>query len=85
MLIVRRQIKHKAGVARKNEATSGWQEWPFLSGACGLPFEPGMMIAYEGPLCLDGVRGFIIADQPPVNETGIEILSRLPRTLVQRG
>jgi hypothetical protein len=44
-----------------------------------------MVVAYEGPLGLDGVGGFMIADQLPVNDTGIEILNRLPRTLVQRG
>ena len=42
-----------------------------------------MMIAYEAPLYLDGVGGFIIEDQLLVEETGIEIMNRLPRTLVQ--
>ena len=44
-----------------------------------------MMIAYEGPLRLDGVGRFIVADQLPVNDTGVEILNRPPLTLVQRG
>jgi Xaa-Pro aminopeptidase len=59
------------------------EEWPFLSGSCDLNFEPGMMIAYEAPLYLDGVGGFIIEDQMLVDATGIEIINRLPRNLVQ--
>jgi Xaa-Pro aminopeptidase len=42
-----------------------------------------MMIAYEAPLYLDGVGGFIIEDQMLVDATGIEIINRLPRNLVQ--
>ena len=59
------------------------EEWPFLSASNSLSFEPGMMIAFEAPLYLDGVGGFIIEDQMLVNETGIEVLNRLPRALVQ--
>jgi Xaa-Pro aminopeptidase len=59
------------------------EEWPFLSGSNALAFEPGMMIAFEAPLYLDGVGGFIIEDQMLVTATGIEIVNRLPRTLVQ--
>ena len=42
-----------------------------------------MMIAFEASLYLDGVGGFIIEDQLLINDTGIEVLNRLPRTLVQ--
>ena len=59
------------------------EEWPFLSASNSLSFEPGMMIAFEAPLYLDGVGGFIIEDQLVINDTGIEVLNRLPRTLVQ--
>jgi Xaa-Pro dipeptidase len=59
------------------------EEWPFLSASNPLAFEPGMMIAFEAPLYLDGVGGFIIEDQMLVTATDIEIASRLPRTLVQ--
>jgi Xaa-Pro aminopeptidase len=59
------------------------EEWPFLSAANELPFDPGMMIAFEAPLYLDGLGGFIIEDQMLVTASGIEIVNRLPRTLVQ--
>lgn len=59
------------------------EEWPFLSASNSLSFEPGMMIAFEAPLYLDGVGGFIIEDQLLIDDTGIEILNRLARTLVQ--
>jgi Xaa-Pro dipeptidase len=59
------------------------EEWPFLSGSNALAFEPGMMIAFEAPLYLDGVGGFIVEDQILVTATGIEIVNRLPRTLEQ--
>ena len=59
------------------------EEWPFLSASNSLSFEPGMMIAFEAPLYLDGVGGFIIEDQLLINDTGIEVLNRLPRTLGQ--
>lgn len=59
------------------------EEWPFLSASNPLVFEPNMMIAYEAPVYLDGVGGFIIEDQLLVTETGIEIMNRLPRALVQ--
>jgi Xaa-Pro dipeptidase len=59
------------------------EEWPFLSASNTLQFEPGMMIAFEAPLYLDGVGGFIVEDQLLVTGTGVEIMNRLPRALVQ--
>ena len=59
------------------------EEWPFLSASNDLAFAPDMMIAFEAPLYLDGVGGFIVEDQLLVRDAGIEVLNRLPRALVE--
>jgi Xaa-Pro dipeptidase len=85
------RVMHAAGFAAFTRGHVGHsvgqsvfsEEWPFLSASNTLPFEPAMMIAFEAPLYLDGVGGFIVEDQLLVTGTGVEIMNRLPRTLVQ--
>ena len=59
------------------------EEWPFLSATCDIAFEPGMVIALEAPLYLDGVGGFIVEDQMLVTESGVDIMNGLPRALIE--
>ena len=61
------------------------EEWPFMSAACDLPLEPGMMLAFETPHYVKGVGGFIIEDQLLATRTGVEIITRLPRGLEELG
>ena len=51
-----------------------------LEGAGNVVAEPGMVLAVEAPLYVDGLGGFNVEDQVLVTETGITIMSpRLPR------
>ena len=40
-----------------------------------------MVLAVKSPYYVDGLGGFIIEDQVLVTETGIALMSRLPRDL----
>lgn len=57
------------------------EQWPFIAADSDVPAEPGMVLALESPYYVDGLGGFIIEDQVLVNDTGIELMSRLPRDL----
>ena len=57
------------------------EEWPFIAADSEVIAEPGMVLAVEAPLYVDGLGGFIIEDQVLVTETGIEVMSRGDRSL----
>jgi Xaa-Pro aminopeptidase len=42
-----------------------------------------MVLAFETPLYVDGLGGFIIEDQILIGETGPEPMNRLPRDLAE--
>jgi Xaa-Pro dipeptidase len=64
-------------------ASLGSEEWPFISAASPVIIEPGMVLAFETPLYVDGLGGFIIEDQVLIGATGPEPMNRLPRGLVE--
>lgn len=55
---------------------------PFIAAQAHEPIEPGMVLAFETPLYLDGEGGFIIEDQFLITEHGAEPAWQLPRGLV---
>ena len=57
------------------------EQWPFIAADSEVSAEPGMVLAVESPLYVDGLGGFIIEDQVLVTATGIELMSRHPRDL----
>lgn len=58
------------------------EQWPFISADSEEVFEPGMVMAFEVPIYVDGVGGFNIEDALLVTDTGAESLNTLPRSLV---
>jgi Xaa-Pro dipeptidase len=68
---------HSLGATLFNE------EWPFISADSDVALEPGMVIAFETPYYIRGLGGFIIEDQFLVGETGLELMSPLPRALYE--
>jgi Xaa-Pro aminopeptidase len=64
-------------------ASLGSEEWPFVSATAPVVIEPGMVLAFETPLYVDGLGGFIIEDQILIGETGPEPMNRLPRDLAE--
>lgn len=59
------------------------EEWPFISSCCDVLLEPDMVIAVEAPYYVRGVGGFIIEDQFLVTPQGLELMSPLPRDLLE--
>lgn len=58
------------------------EEWPFIARESNAVIEPGMVLAYETPWYIEGLGGFIIEDQLLVTDSGIEVMSPSPRTLI---
>ncbi|MDD2926598.1 Xaa-Pro peptidase family protein [Rhodoferax sp.] len=54
---------------------------PFIAAQSHTPIEPGMVLAFETPLYVDGEGGFIIEDQFVITETGATPAWTLPREL----
>lgn len=61
------------------------EEWPFIAADSNVLAEPGMVLAVEAPLYVDGLGGFIIEEQVLVAETGIEIMSSGDRSFRRFG
>ena len=59
------------------------EEWPFIAAGSDVQLEPNMVIAVEAPYYVRGIGGFIIEDQFLVREDGLELLSPLPRDLLE--
>ncbi|CAM5770308.1 proline dipeptidase [Labrys miyagiensis] len=59
------------------------EEWPFIAEDDDTLLEPDMVIAVEAPYYVRGVGGFIIEDQFLVTGNGLELLSPLPRDLIE--
>ncbi len=56
---------------------------PFIAAQAHEPIEPGMVLAFETPIYVDGEGGFIIEDQFLITGHGAEPAWRLPRGLVE--
>ncbi len=63
----------------------GLEEAPFVSAATTEVFRAGMVMSLETPYYGIGVGGIMIEDMVLITETGVEILSHLPRELVSIG
>ncbi|MBV8045605.1 MAG: aminopeptidase P family protein [Paludibacterium sp.] len=61
------------------------EQWPFIAADSNVSFKPGMVMAFEVPLYVDGVGGFNIEDQLLITEEGVEVMNRLPRQLMPLG
>lgn len=85
------KVMHDAGFASYSRghfghglgATVFSEEWPFIAAGSDVLLEPNMVIAVEAPYYVRGLGGFIIEDQFLVTETGLELLSDLPRDLLE--
>jgi Xaa-Pro dipeptidase len=64
-------------------ASLGSEEWPFISENSPVLAEPGMVLAFETPLYVDGLGGFILEDQILIGPDGPEPMNRLPRGLAE--
>jgi Xaa-Pro aminopeptidase len=56
---------------------------PFIAAQAHEPIEPGMVLAFETPIYVDGEGGFIIEDQFLITEHGAEPAWSLPRALIE--
>lgn len=56
---------------------------PFIAAQAHEPIEPGMVLAFETPIYIDGEGGFIIEDQFLITDRGAEPAWRLPRGLTE--
>jgi Xaa-Pro dipeptidase len=61
------------------------EERPFIAAGVDVPVEPHMVLAVEAPYYIRGLGGFIIEDQVLVKETGLDLMSPLPRDLLEIG
>ena len=84
---------HEAGFATYSRGHFGHsvgasifsEEWPFIAAGVDVPVEPGMVLAVEAPFYIRGLGGFIVEDQVLVTEKGLDLMSRLPRDLLEIG
>jgi Xaa-Pro aminopeptidase len=56
---------------------------PFIAAQAHEPIEPGMVLAFETPIYVDGEGGFIIEDQFLITTEGAQPAWSLPRKLVE--
>jgi len=56
---------------------------PFIAAQAHEPIEPGMVLAFETPIYVDGEGGFIIEDQFLITTEGAQPAWSLPRGLVE--
>lgn len=61
------------------------EEWPFISADADVIIEPGMVLAVEAPLYVDGLGGFIVEDQVLVTETGVDNMSTSDKSFYSLG
>ena len=63
----------------------GIEEWPFISHANTMVFEPNMVLAVEAPFYANGVGALMIEEQFLITADGAETMNALPRELVSIG
>ncbi|RWM09936.1 MAG: aminopeptidase P family protein [Mesorhizobium sp.] len=57
------------------------EQWPFISAGSQVEIQPGMVLAFEVPLYVDGVARFNLEDQFLITEGGAKPMNRLRRGL----
>jgi Xaa-Pro aminopeptidase len=66
-------------------ASVGMEEWPFIAADSDVVAEPGMVLAFETPFYATGIGSLTIEDQLLVTESGIEVMSTVPREFLELG
>ena len=61
------------------------EQWPFISADSDVVIEPGMVLAFEIPLYIDGLASFNLEDQFLITPDGPVAMNRLPRRLERIG
>jgi len=61
----------------------GGEKPPFVTSGEKMPIVPGMVMAYERPYYVRGLGGFQFEDNFVVHESGIELLTAMPRGLIR--
>ena len=74
---------HRGHFGHSIGGSCGSEEWPFISQDSAELAQPGMVLAFETPFYLDGTGALMIEDQILIGETGIELMTTLPRHLVE--
>lgn len=57
------------------------EQWPFIAADSDAVIEPGMVLAYEIPLYVEGIASFNLEDQILTTRSGPESMNALPRRL----
>ncbi|RUW43864.1 M24 family metallopeptidase, partial [Mesorhizobium sp. M8A.F.Ca.ET.021.01.1.1] len=57
------------------------EQWPFIAAGSDVVIEPGMVLAFEIPLYIDGLASFNLEDQFLITPDGPVAMNRLPRRL----
>ncbi|MCZ8544031.1 Xaa-Pro peptidase family protein [Mesorhizobium qingshengii] len=57
------------------------EQWPFIATDSDVVIEPGMVLAFEIPLYIDGLASFNLEDQFLIAADGPVAMNRLPRRL----
>ena len=73
---------HRGHFGHSIGASCGSEEWPFISASNPEEIRPGMVLAFEVPFYLHGLGAMMIEDQLLVTQSGVEVMNRLPRDLV---
>ncbi len=64
-------------------AGMGSEQWPFIAADSPVTFEPGMVMAFECPLYINGVGGMIVENQLLITDSGHEMMNHLALELVE--
>ncbi len=57
------------------------EQWPFIAADCTDEIEPGMVLAYEIPLYVEGIGSFNLEDQFLITQSGPQSMNTMPRRL----
>ncbi len=64
-------------------AGMGSEQWPFIAADSPVTFEPGMVMAFECPLYINGFGGMIVENQLLITDSGHEMMNSLSLQLVE--
>jgi Xaa-Pro dipeptidase len=57
------------------------EQWPYIAAGTDDAIEPGMVLAFEVPLYVEGIASFNLEDQFLITADGATSMNRLPRKL----
>ncbi len=57
------------------------EQWPYIAADCTDDIQPGMVLAYEIPLYVEGIGSFNLEDQFLITGSGPESMNAMPRRL----